>query len=110
MYRQTFKTLLPILILASLILSACAKPTAVTQPTAVVQPTEKPTAKPTEVPQVVAAAPTNTPEPCAPATEGALAGVDPRGQTVVWWHNNSGARQEGLKKLVAEFKDRKSVV
>ena len=103
MYRQTFKTLLPILILASLILSACAKPTAVTQPTAVVQPTEKPTAKPTEVPQVVAAAPTNTPEPCAPATEGALAGVDPRGQTVVWWHNHSGARQEGLKKLVAEF-------
>jgi multiple sugar transport system substrate-binding protein/sn-glycerol 3-phosphate transport system substrate-binding protein len=49
---------------------------------------------PTEVPE---------PEPCAPATEGALAGVDPRGQTVVWWHNHSGSREEGLAGLIAEF-------
>jgi multiple sugar transport system substrate-binding protein len=49
---------------------------------------------PTEVP---------TPEPCAPATEGSLAGVDPRGQTVVWWHQHSGAREEGLAAMIAEF-------
>jgi multiple sugar transport system substrate-binding protein len=40
---------------------------------------------------------------CAPAADGAYAGVDPSGQTVVWWHNHSGSREEGLKELVAEF-------
>ena len=40
---------------------------------------------------------------CTPATEGELAGVDPNGQTVVWWHNHSGGREEGLKTLIAEF-------
>lgn len=43
------------------------------------------------------------PEPCAPAAEGALAGVDPRGQTVVWWHNHGGSREEGLAELLTEF-------
>lgn len=41
--------------------------------------------------------------PCEPAKDGAFAGVDIRGQTVVWWHNHSGSREEGLKELVAEF-------
>ncbi|MCQ3932104.1 MAG: hypothetical protein DPW16_16760 [Chloroflexi bacterium] len=38
-----------------------------------------------------------------PATEGAFAGVDPSGQTVTWWHNHSGAREERLAELIAEF-------
>jgi multiple sugar transport system substrate-binding protein len=42
-------------------------------------------------------------EPCAPATEGPLAGVDPRGVEVVWWHNHSGSREEQLLPLVEEF-------
>jgi len=29
--------------------------------------------------------------------------VDPSGQTVVWWHNHTGARETKLKALVAEF-------
>jgi ElaB/YqjD/DUF883 family membrane-anchored ribosome-binding protein len=35
--------------------------------------------------------------PCAPASDGPFAGVDPRGQTVVWWHNHSGSREELLR-------------
>jgi multiple sugar transport system substrate-binding protein/sn-glycerol 3-phosphate transport system substrate-binding protein len=58
------------------------------------EPTVEPTPEPTEAPP---------PEPCAPATEGALAGVDPRGQTVVWWHQHSGSREEGLAGMIAEF-------
>lgn len=60
------------------------------------EPTEAPVVEePTEEPA--------PPEPCAPATEGPLAGVDPRGQTVVWWHQHSGSRQEGLDEMIAEF-------
>ncbi len=40
---------------------------------------------------------------CAPATEGALAGVDPSGQTIVWWHQHSGSREEGLLPMIEEF-------
>lgn len=40
---------------------------------------------------------------CSVATDGELAGVDPSGQTVVWWHNHTGSREEGLKGLIAEF-------
>ena len=40
---------------------------------------------------------------CTPATEGAYAGVDPSGQTVVWWHNHTGARDEALKVLMEEY-------
>ena len=44
--------------------------------------------------------------PCAPATEGPLAGVDPRGQTVVWWHNHDDdPRVEFLAKYITEFND-----
>jgi multiple sugar transport system substrate-binding protein/sn-glycerol 3-phosphate transport system substrate-binding protein len=40
---------------------------------------------------------------CAPSTEGEYAGVDPSGQTVVWWHQHSGAREEGLVAMIEEF-------
>jgi multiple sugar transport system substrate-binding protein len=55
--------------------------------------------------------------PAAPATEavaeeaaagetaagGAYADVDPSGQTVVWWHNHSGSREENLLPLIEEY-------
>ncbi len=37
------------------------------------------------------------------ATEGPLAGVDPSGQTIVWWHNHTGTRDEQLSELIAQF-------
>ncbi|MBU6351713.1 MAG: extracellular solute-binding protein, partial [Chloroflexi bacterium] len=52
----------------------------------------------TAVPTAPAAAPAEAPE-----AEGAYAGVDPSGQTVVWWHQHSGSREEGLLELIAEF-------
>lgn len=74
---------------ALLILTACAQPVA---PAA-------------EAPSAPAAttAPAAEDDECAPATEGAYAGVDPRGQTVVWWHNHSGSREERLKAIVDSF-------
>lgn len=42
-------------------------------------------------------------EPCAPATDGELAGVDPRGVTIQWWHNHSGSREEKLMEIVNDF-------
>jgi multiple sugar transport system substrate-binding protein/sn-glycerol 3-phosphate transport system substrate-binding protein len=42
-------------------------------------------------------------EPCAPSKYGALAGVDPRGQTVTWWHQHSGSREEDLMVMVEDF-------
>ncbi len=50
---------------------------------------EEPAEEPAEV---VAEEPAEM-EPCGPSTEGGLAGVDPRGQTIVWWHNHSGSRE-----------------
>lgn len=43
--------------------------------------------------------------PTTPAAEGPLAGVDPSGQTVTWWHNHTGGREEFLNGLVAEFNE-----
>jgi multiple sugar transport system substrate-binding protein len=37
------------------------------------------------------------------AESGELAGVDPSGQTVVWWHNHSGSREEKLLEIVEKF-------
>lgn len=91
-----------------LLISACAQQTAApvatevpTEPP-VVQPTSVPTKVPTQVPPTTV--PTQAPpEACAPAKDGPLAGVDPRGQTVVWWHQQSGAKGEALTALVTEF-------
>jgi multiple sugar transport system substrate-binding protein len=64
----------------------------------------EPTIVMTEVPVVVepTTVPTEGPtlEPCAPATDGPLAGVDPRGQNVIWWHNR---KDEEVNPFVDEF-------
>lgn len=43
--------------------------------------------------------------PCAPATEGEWAGVDPSGQEVIWWHNHTGSRDEKLTALLTQFNE-----
>jgi multiple sugar transport system substrate-binding protein/sn-glycerol 3-phosphate transport system substrate-binding protein len=40
---------------------------------------------------------------CFPALNGPLAGIDPRGQNLVWWHNYAGSREESLSQMVADF-------
>ncbi len=79
------------------ILTAPAQETDVAMPAVL---TESPTATPTPLPPLT---PTATLEPCAPARYGALAGIDPRGQTVVWWHAYSRDREEILNSMVATF-------
>ena len=96
---RKWMTLLTVMLLVLPMALACgATEEPVPEPTEapVVEPTEAEVEEPTEEP---------APEPCAPATEGALAGVDPRGQTVVWWHQHSGSREEGLAEMIAEFND-----
>ncbi len=44
-------------------------------------------------------------EPCAPAEDGPFAGVDPRGQTVIWWHNHSGSREELLIEIINDYNE-----
>ena len=41
--------------------------------------------------------------PEAPAPDGPLAGIDPTGQTVVWWHNHRGSREEKLQAIIDKF-------
>jgi ABC-type glycerol-3-phosphate transport system substrate-binding protein len=66
-----------LLLIAVLALSAC---------------TAMPAAPAAEAPATEAAA---EEAPAADAAaEGAYAGVDPTGQTVVWWHQHSGSREE----------------
>ncbi len=117
MKNRNLLLILTMLIVAAFVLSACGggAPTdeASIQP---VEPTEEPVEEPTEEPVVEEPVeepteepveePTEEPmaEPCAPAADGPLAGVDPRGQTVVWWHNHDeDARLEFLDKYTAEF-------
>ncbi len=90
MNRNAFG-LLAILVIASLVLAACPAPA------------PAPAAAPAKQEQAAApaAAPANA--DCAPAKDGPLAGVDPSGQKIVWWHNHTKAREEGLKKLVDQF-------
>lgn len=64
------------------------------------EPAEEPVAEATEVPAEEVAM-----EPCAPSADGTLAGVDPRGQTVVWWHNHSGTREELLIEIINNFNE-----
>jgi len=84
-----------LLLIGTLVLSACAAPAA-EAPAA-----EAPAA---EVPTTETAAESPVGE-CAPAAEGAYAGVDPSGQNVVWWHNHSGSREEKLLPLIAQFNE-----
>ena len=80
--------MLAALMVAALVLAACPAPAA-----------QAPAAMEEEAP---AEAPMDT-GPCAPAADGPLAGIDPRGQTIVWWHQHSGSREEKLAVIVEDF-------
>ena len=89
--------LLALLLVSALVLAACpAQPAAPAAPAA-----EAPAA--TAAPAAEQPAAVVDEGACAPATDGPLAGVDPRGLTVIWWHNHSGSREEGLTTLVERF-------
>jgi multiple sugar transport system substrate-binding protein/sn-glycerol 3-phosphate transport system substrate-binding protein len=100
--------LLTMLIVAAFVLAACgeaateepmAKEPAAEEPMAEEPATEEPAAEEPVVEEPVDEG------PCAPADAGPLAGVDPRGQTIVWWHNHSGSREEKMLPLLAQFNE-----
>jgi len=122
MKTRNLVLLLTMLIIAAFALSACgggateapAEPTKAPTEAPMEEPTEAPMEEPTEAPmeepteepmEEATEEPTEEPmaEPCAPATDGPLAGVDPRGQTIVWWHNHSGSREENMLPLLDQF-------
>ncbi|MCB0041362.1 MAG: extracellular solute-binding protein [Caldilinea sp.] len=88
-----------LLLIGALVLSACAAPAAAPAAPAAEAPATEAAA---EAPAADAAAPAGA---CAPAADGAYAGVDPSGQAVVWWHNHSGSREEKLLPLIAQFNE-----
>ncbi|MBU0510272.1 MAG: extracellular solute-binding protein [Chloroflexi bacterium] len=104
--RNLFALILT-LALMLLLVAACAPKATPTTPTeepveVVAEPTEV-VAEPTEVVVEPTEVVVEEPEPCAPATDGSLAGVDPRGQTIVWWHNHSGSREEQMLPMLEQF-------
>src|SRR5690606_30225586 len=97
--------LLAMLLTAALMLAACPAaapaPSAPADAPAAEEPAaEEADAEATEAPAEEAAVAEGV---CAPAADGELAGVDPSGQTVVWWHNHSGVREEGLLEIIEQF-------
>lgn len=81
--KKVFISILAILMIASIILTACAQPTEA--------PTEPPVVEEEETEEVET----------GPTDE--WADVDPSGQTITYWHQHSRARQEALDEIVADF-------
>jgi len=87
--KNILARLFAILVIASLVLAACG-----------------PAATPTEAPAQPAATeapdqPAATEAPAEPMDE--WADVDPSGQTVIFWHQHTRAREESLLKIVNDF-------
>ena len=99
------------ILVVPLILSACGptpEPTMAPEPTKpeAAEPTKAPEAEPTKAPEaeptkVPEAEPTKAPE--APSGELPYEDVDPTGAKVLWWHQHTKERQEGLNQMVEEF-------
>jgi basic membrane lipoprotein Med (substrate-binding protein (PBP1-ABC) superfamily)/ABC-type glycerol-3-phosphate transport system substrate-binding protein len=96
MNKKLWLSLLALVTILSMVLSACAPaptpteaPAAPTQPPAAAAPTQPP----------AAAAPTQPPA----APEDIWANVDPSGQTVIWWNNHSKKNGDALKAMAEKF-------
>jgi len=90
--RSKLFSLFAILMVAALVLGACAKPTPA--------PTEVPTEAPTEAP-VATEAPTEA--PTEPPVVDPWADVVPA-KDIVWWHQHTGsAREAAIAKIVSDF-------
>jgi len=91
--RSKLLGLLAIVMVAALVLGACAKPTAA--------PTEVPTEAPTEAP-VITEEPTEAPTE-VPTEADPWADVVPA-KEIVWWHQHTGeAREAAIAKIISDF-------
>jgi multiple sugar transport system substrate-binding protein len=92
-----------LVLLIPLVLAACGpteEPTEAPAVEATTAPAVEPTTAPAE-PTQAPAEPTAVPE--EPKGEGPYEDVDPTGATVLWWHQHTQERQEGLNEMVEEF-------
>jgi multiple sugar transport system substrate-binding protein len=84
------------ILVVPMLLTACgptAEPTSAPEPTqAEAQPTEAAEEEPTAAPE-------------EPEVTGPYDDVDPTGATVLWWHQHTKEREEGLQEMVAEFNE-----
>jgi len=87
MSKKWLYLLVSLVLVASMLLTACA--------------TEEPTATPEPAP------PTATPKPeeptATPVPAGPYEDVDPSGAKVLFWHQHTSEREQGLQDMVAEF-------
>lgn len=67
------------------------------------EPMEEATEEPMEEPMAEFNVDTNGFLSCQVAEDGAFAGINPAGQTILWWHNHSGSRGARLQVLVSQF-------
>ena len=89
MSRKSLSWVLLLTLMLSLFAGACAPPTSTPEPTE--PPTTEPPPEPTE-------------EPTEPPVMGAFDGIDPSGQTVVFWHVwGTGTPGEGLIAIADDF-------
>lgn len=115
MNKKAISRILGLLLVASLLLSACApaatQAPAAEEPAAAEPTTAAPAAEPTAAEpaaaEPTAAEPVAT-EPAAEPTAAPVTGtdyenVDPSGQEVVFWHNHTSSRQETLAKMLEDF-------
>jgi len=107
MKMRTLVAVLAILALTVPFVASCA-PQATPVPTEEAPPpTEVPVEEPepTEVPEEPTKEPTPTPVPLTYDVEiyGDLENLDPSGQTVVYWYQHTGSREELMLSLVDEF-------
>ncbi len=108
-YRsQPLPVLLSLLICCSLLLTACAQAAPPTSPPVRLQfplsPTPPSPAASTLTPTPTLAPPTSTPIPISrPTPLDPWAAIDPRGQSIVFWHSQQYDRAAVLEEIVSEF-------
>lgn len=98
--KKSFISIFAVLMVAAMVLGACAQPAAPTEAPAA-EPTQAPAVEPTQAP---AAEPTQAPaaEPAPTGPESAFKDVVPA-KNIVYWHNQTGPKSEALKALIDEF-------
>jgi multiple sugar transport system substrate-binding protein len=77
------------------------------------EPTEAPMEEPTEAPMeepmdegmAMESPSMNGIDACVVSDSGDFAGIDPSGTSIVWWHNHSDSREEGLATIVDAFNE-----
>lgn len=92
--KKSLLAVFAVLMIAALVLGACAQPTAA--------PTQAPAAEPTKAPVVVEPTAAPVVEPTASGPVSAFKDVVPA-KNIVYWHNQTGPKSEALKALIDEF-------